>query len=460
LVTAPAFVRGSARRAAVGALAAVIALLAGACGEPGSEGRRKAAPVPATPGWSELPSLPEGAPVGAALAATDAFLLAAGGSVEPTFVNDSYLLDLATGAWERVPDAPFSDPLSSGRQAFVYGDDFIVAGPTCAGLKVRRGEYSCDESTFEVARFDPRARSWQRLTVPPELADASGAGVDGAVLVGDALIVSAIPPGGFPVVEISRWRLSLTDGSAVMEPWLWGREVQTCEAGGTRFDLENPRLRTGVTGGGDGRPTTTVLPLVLWATNLDSEVPSRVGVPLPAVTASATSPTAALVCSGPEVLLLPAEPLFVGGLPNDPITPPLALDVATRRVSLFPPMPIEFTGGGVRLAEPVVITEAAADGAMARLDRASNTWVPLPAGPDGDDTARGPDRFYAVIVPERSRLFSRVFQFVPPAPGVTAAEFPDPGLLPPPDPPPATGTPAPEPTVTTIVIPQLPPTAP
>jgi len=427
--------RQVARRVAV---ALALLLIVAACGQPRPDGGRRAAQDLSTPGWTELPSLPEGAPHSAAFAANEQFLLWTGGQdpdpqAQFTLRNDAYLLELGAGTWERIPDPPFSNPLAEGHEAFAFGDQFVAAGIACEEIPSvpEADSADCSAGSYEVARLDPRARTWERVPVPDDLARTGG--FYDSTVVGDTLVVpSSDAETNLPVL-FSYWRLSLVDGSAVEEPWTLGGETQSCEAGRMRWDLENPDLRADVTTdstpGSDGVPPLRSLGLVLWATNTGLENPTRETIALPLVSAGSDIPKVLLVCSGDEVLIIPNT---APQLATTATAPGLVLDTVTRGIRPLASVPFPFAADGMLLDEPVVVHSFIPSPALARLDLETGTWDALPPGAEPARIATDPDRFFIAV----TGLSGRMFQFIVPPPGVAAREFPDPSLLPEPLPPP------------------------
>ena len=156
-----------------------IALLAAGCG--GGTGETAAAGH-----WERLPDPPLSGRTGATVVAVDDQLLVVGGweflcppnadcsaPTVPMF-RDGALLDVATGEWRPIADAPFG--VRDARVVTVGDDVYVLTG--C------RESVACD-GPLELLRYDSRADRWSELGQVPRPAPSYAAlvGVGGRLLV-------------------------------------------------------------------------------------------------------------------------------------------------------------------------------------------------------------------------------------------------------------------------------------
>ena len=170
---------------AVAALAVLLSGCARATTEP---------PAPAAAGtserggaWERLPDPPLSGRVGSVMTTVGDRVLVVGGwewlcppnadCAHPDdlpLLRDGALLDVATGTWQAIAEAPFG--VRHGRAVSIGGEVYVVTG--C------RGSVGCD-ATLELLRYDTSADQWTELGQVPRPAPsyATLVGVDGRLLV-------------------------------------------------------------------------------------------------------------------------------------------------------------------------------------------------------------------------------------------------------------------------------------
>lgn len=84
-------------------------------------------------------------------------------------VNDSSVLDPATGTERVVDPAPFSAGLTPPPAGVAVADDAVIVGTVCERFLPDSPVGECGPGTYEAAVFDGREGRWRRLEMPPEL---------------------------------------------------------------------------------------------------------------------------------------------------------------------------------------------------------------------------------------------------------------------------------------------------
>lgn len=154
--------------------------------EDGQEGTSTSSGRTGADGWQRLPDPPLSGRVGATVIGLDDGRAAVVGGGEwlcpPTAdcafpdrppLADGAIVDLRTGEWEPMPDAPYGVVHAAG--AFAGGDVFLLStcrgGPGCAGAP-------------ELLRYDVAGAGWQLAAGPRD----GGVGFSALVPVGDRLL--------------------------------------------------------------------------------------------------------------------------------------------------------------------------------------------------------------------------------------------------------------------------------
>jgi hypothetical protein len=220
---------------------------------------------------------------------------------ESKLLNDSYLVDVTTGAAESLPAPPFEQPLSFP-QVVNAGSTTIVVGALC-GLEpdelATADVPSCEPGTYAAAAFDEKARSWRAVPLPASLAKAPYVSIVavGATTSGDALFSLGDKSSlDIPVSEVwtfspssDQWTQTPSPGAAVAEVCLaddrlyafqpkWRHDGRLLDA--SPFDLDPDAAVP--TGPEDGYVMPSFAVMDLTASS-GSEPSWRPGSPLPDV---------------------------------------------------------------------------------------------------------------------------------------------------------------------------------
>lgn len=124
---------------------------------------------------------------------------------EPEIVMTGALVDVGTGAFTTLPDAPFAEPLYSP-QAATAGSSVLVLGKACSTSTPADGDPICSPGTLQAAVFETESMEWASIELPPELASLTSSGPEGSYLpfyyriegttVDGSIIVNAGPGSG------------------------------------------------------------------------------------------------------------------------------------------------------------------------------------------------------------------------------------------------------------------------
>jgi hypothetical protein len=275
-------------------------------------------------------------------------------------MHDGAVLDLRTGDWTRLPDAPFNRTRTTSAQW--VGRRMIVAGVTCPG---RVGtEHGCSGGRFVAAVYSARSHSWRSLKVPTRLVRGFGSGLNALMttkseawfLDGETFTVAVNPRTG-------RWRN--------IPPSLLGGSGSTCSA----------KRYAAVVGG--IRPMG---PIGLRLLSVDDgkwgslEAPDAFPEPSLGGTPSCNSDSVIVVRSN-----LRAQTCAVGSACTEPLTMGSAVarvlrfDLAAKRWSdIAPPAA---PAGGAALGHGRYVDFVANGVPGLRLTTATGTWAPIAPGP-------------------------------------------------------------------------------